>query len=439
MSEFVNANAIKLNEVKDYIFSNVMLQCQQLAAPRLAIQGAPGSGKSDLMRQICEENKWILSVKYLSNMSLEQITGIPCKVENGSTAIWSKPELFNFDNCEYIPEGINPGSEKFDDTIKILLIDDFHLADRIMQKYLFQLLTYKSLNGYKLSNNTAIILAGNRNIDKAGANPIPAPVCNRMMFVEVKADVQDWLDNFAIKNNIREDIISYLHHHGEGRFSSEPIETAAWASPRSWTYLSYQMDAFEKSFKKLDINTLKIMASGLIGPENAGKFIEYRELFTKWDFDKLFKMKFEEVTKKFASEISNNPTDVYAIISAGTSWVFEVYKNCNFKIKDEKVVKAVDFLYECMSFMLTFDNKNTRRNIRPLVAAGCKYILMHQNALKKAGKKVDSLLSLLFEHMKQQKDVDWLFYELIANVIEFKLDDEDIEAINKAKKNLKYI
>ena len=434
MSREMNVNAIKLNDVKAYVKSNVELQVAQLAAPRLAIQGAPGCGKSDLMRQICEENGWILSVKYLSNMSLEQITGLPCKVENGNSAIWTKPELFNFDHPEYAPEGAN------ENTTKVLLIDDFHLADRIMQKYLFQLLTYKSLNGYSLSKNTAIILAGNRNIDKAGANPIPAPVCNRMMFVEVKADAEDWLKNFAMKHGVREDICTYIMNNSEGRLNSEPIETAAWASPRSWTYLSYQMDAFEKmNGGKIDLDNLRIMASGLIGPENAAKFIEYHELFAKWDYNKLFNMSMKSVQNEFKKEISNNPTDAYAIISSGVSWVIEKYKKADFDVKNEDIVKSVDFVYDVLTYLLTYKDQSARRNIRPLVAAGCKFMYMYQVAIEQNHpnkKGATSLLSLIFKKMKQERDVDWLFYELIANVIDYKLDADDLAKIAKAKKNL---
>lgn len=428
----MNGNMIKLNEVKAYVNSNVMLQCAQLAAPRLAIQGAPGCGKSDIMRQICEENGWLLSVKYLSNMSLEQITGIPCKVENGSTAVWSKPELFNFDNPEYAPEKYEQDK---DGTVKVLLIDDFHLADKIMQKYLFQLLTYKSLNGYKLPPNTAIILAGNRIVDKAGANVIPAPVCNRMMFVEVRCDTEDWLNNFAFKNGVREDITSYLYSHTEN-LAGDPIETAAWASPRSWTYLSYQMDAYEKAFGKMSVNDLKIMASGLIGAEYTGKFIEYRELFSKWNFDKLFKMNFERVAAELNKAIEDNPTNVYAIVSAGMSWLFGFYKNKNYNSDDTEVKDAVTFIYDCLTSILS--NKKTYRNSRPMVAAGCKYLHDYEKAIIKSNKKAGSILHLIFTQMKQQRDIDWIFYELIANINDYDLDDEDKEAIAKAKENLKF-
>ena len=192
--EIMNSAVIKLNDVKKYITANVNLQLKQRAAARLYMIGAPGCGKSDIVREICQENKWGLAVRYISNMSIEQMTGLPVKPTEGEVATWSVPELFNFNNIEYKPEGYQIGK-----TPTVLLLDDFHLCDRTMQRYMFQLLTYMGLNGYHLPANTAIILAGNRNNDKAGAMPIPAPVCNRMMFIEVTSEAEDWLKNFALK------------------------------------------------------------------------------------------------------------------------------------------------------------------------------------------------------------------------------------------------
>jgi hypothetical protein len=136
MSGKMNFHAVNLNKIKNYVKSNVALQCNVLHAPRLAIQGAPGTGKSDIIREICEENNWVLSVKYLSNMSLEQITGIPCKVEHGSTAVWTKPELFNFDFPEYAPESYLPLlEEKF-----LLFLEKGGFQARISSLYSFTLI-----------------------------------------------------------------------------------------------------------------------------------------------------------------------------------------------------------------------------------------------------------------------------------------------------------
>lgn len=435
----VNMNAVKLNGIKDYVKANVALQCATLHAPRLAIQGAPGTGKSDIIREICEENGWTLTVKYLSNMSLEQITGIPCKVESGSTAIWSKPELFNFDNPEYATEKYLNGTEQVkNDTVKILLIDDFHLADRIMQRYLFQLLTYKSLNGYRLPPNTAILLAGNRNTDKALANPIPAPVCNRLLFMEVTSEAKDWLNNFAFKHDVREDVTSFIYNH-EVCLSSEPLESGAWASPRSWTYLSEQMDAFEKAFGKLDITTLKNLASGLIGAEMTGKFIEYRELFAKWNFNKLFAGGIEAAKKRFADQIESNFSEVYAIISAASAWLLTEYRDHDYKSESDHMQKVVKFVYDTFIYLMLYPNNKVQRNTRPLLIAGTRYIQMYQDASKqKFGKNAKAPLLAFLDCMHAERDCDYIFYDLLATLLHLQLDDADKKAIAEAKKKLNY-
>lgn len=437
MSELVS-NAVNLNNIKDYVKANVALQCAQLHAPRLAIQGAPGTGKSDILREICEENGWVLSVKYLSNMSLEQITGIPCKVESGSTAIWSKPELFNFDFPEYAPEAYMNGNDEIKNkTVKILLIDDFHLADKIMQKYLFQLLTYKSLNGYHLPENTAILLAGNRNTDRALANPIPAPVCNRLMFMEVKSDASDWLNNFAFKNGVRGDVTSFIYNH-EAYLSSEPLESGAWASPRAWTYLSNQMDAYEEMFGTIKIAELKNIASGLIGSEIAGKFIEYRELFAKWNFEKMYKSGIDSAKTIIEAEVNKNVTDVYAVVSAGCAWLLNIYKNNGYDASGKEVEDAAKFLYNVFQILMLSETNKVRRSTRPLIVAGLKFLNMYQNSIKNKHYKAKPIVKAFLQCMKEQQDCDLIFFELIAQVFDMPLDKDEQQEIQEAKERLKY-
>ena len=132
MSEITGLE-MPINNIKPFIIANVKNQCEKETTARMSIVGAPGCGKSDIMRQICEENGWGLSVKYISNMDLCQITGIPCQVKDGEEAKWTKPEIFNFSNLDYRPNNYKEG-----ETVTVLLIDDFHLADRTIQKYLFE-------------------------------------------------------------------------------------------------------------------------------------------------------------------------------------------------------------------------------------------------------------------------------------------------------------
>ncbi len=431
MSVNFSNSTIKLNDVRNYIISNVDLQLSQRSAPRMYIQGPPGCGKSMIIEEICRENGWALKCQYISNCALEYLTGLPCKVAHGETVSWSKPAILNLDTLDYRPDNYIEGV-----TPTIILFDDFHLCDRVMQRYMFQLLTYKGLNDYQLDNNVAIILAGNRNNDKAGAMPIPAPVCNRMMFVEVGVDATDWLTNFAFKNNVRDDIMSFIHNEGEVYLSMTPIESTAWASPRSWTFLSNQMDAYEKRFHDIPLDVLKVMANGELNPEATAKFITYRELFAKWNFDELCKVNIDKLVEKFANESKKNPTAVYAIISAVVSWMIRIYRENNYDVTNATVKKTVTFAYNVITSFLTMRVHNV--NPVPMVIAGMRFIYMYQNLSGIQGKQASALSKLFIAEMQNEREIDYIFLELIANIFKVKLSDTDIKKINDAKKNLKY-
>ena len=431
MSSLVSLNEMPLNEVKPYVIANVKLQCKKPVTSRVCILGSPGCGKSDLLRQICEENGWGLVVKYLSNLSLEQITGIPCKVEDGDHARFTKPEIFNFDELDYRPENYIEG-----ETVTVLLIDDFHLADKIIQKYLFQLLTYKSINSYKLPKNCAIIMAGNKMTDKALAHTIPAPVMNRIAIYEVKAEPKDWVKNFAFKNNVRHDIISFISSpKGEKYFLQEPIESMPWASPRSWTFLSEQMNEYEEEIGSIPVNNLKFIANSLIGSEFASEFIIYRELFSKWNITKLLGKSSEELKSLFQKEIDKNPIAGYAIINAAVSWLIEMSKKYDFDVETSEVKKIVKFTYDLMTLLLSTKCKGIQ--IKPLITSGTTYLYTYYKSIPSLqAKKFDKVLTLFMNQMMQQRDIDWIYYEIIACVFDYTISDEDKQKIAEAKESL---
>ena len=436
MSEITGIE-MPLNNIKPFIVANVKNQCEKDVTARMSIVGAPGCGKSDIIRQICEENNWGLSVKYISNMDLCQITGIPCQVKEGDEAKWTKPEIFNFSNLDYAPKNYKEG-----ETVTILLIDDFHLADRTVQKYLFQLLTYKSINSYKLPKNTAIILAGNRNTDKALANVIPAPVMNRLAVFEVTSETTDWLKNFAFKHGVRSDITSFIHSRGDVFLSQTPIESVPWASPRSWTFLSEQMDSYEKNVGPLTIDKLKAIATGLIGSEYASEFIAYRELFAKWNFDELSKENISTLKSKFEKEATKNSSAVYAIVNSVSSWMINRLKDYNFDVNKKEAGKIIDFTYEVMTTLLTIKVNNIQ--VKPLVIAGTNYIYMFQEAvvdqIKDLPKDFDAvtIIRRFLSNLQKDRDIDYIYFEILVNIFgkRIKLSEEDKKRIEEAKRNL---
>lgn len=365
-------------------------------------------------------------------MSLEQITGIPCRVEDGEHAKFTKPEIFNFDALDYKPNGYEKGK-----TITILLIDDMHLADKVIQKYLFQLLTYKSINSYSLPDNCAIILAGNKMTDKALAHTIPAPVMNRIAVFEVKAEPKDWLKNYAFKNNVRDDITSFINAKGDAFFTQEPLESMPWASPRSWTFLSEQIDEFEDLYGEVPIDKLKLISNSLIGEEYTSEFIAYREIFNRWDISKLVKYSDKDILMLLTKEIAKNPIAAYAAINATLTWMINESKKNEFDASNKDVIKAVESAYNVMTLILQV--KSNEVQIKPLVIAGASYLYMYYNAVSFSAlaDKIDDVITLFLNQMKKKRDIDWIFYEIIAYVNDYKISSEDRAEIEKAKKNLK--
>lgn len=437
MSEITGIE-MPINKIKPFVIANVKNQCIHEMTARMSIVGSPGCGKSDIMRQICEENGWGLAVKYMSNMDLCQITGIPCQVKDGEEAKWTKPEIFNFSNLDYKPNNYKEG-----ETITILFIDDFHLCDRVCQKYMFQLLTYKSINGYHLPKNTAIILAGNRNTDKALANTIPAPIMNRLSVFEVTAESSDWLKNFAFKHGVRDDITSFIHTKGDIFLSQSPIESVPWASPRSWTFLSEQMNSYEKNIGPLNIDTLRIIATGLIGSEYTAEFIAYRELFSKWNFDDLSSYPISDLKEMFEREAATNSSAIYAITNAVSSWMINKLKVNRFDLSKKESETVIDFTYEVMTTLLSLKVNNIQ--VKPLVIAGTNYIYMFQEAVIDQVEDLppdfnfNSIIVKYLQNLKKERDIDYIYFEILINLFgkNIKISDEDKARIAEAKRNLK--
>ena len=428
----VHTTEISLNEIKPFILANVKLQCTKHATTRMSIIGSPGCGKSDIMRQICEEQGWGLVVKYLSNLSMEQITGIPCHVEKGEEAQWSLSDLCNLSKLDYKPDNYEIGK-----TPTVILIDDFHLADKIIQKYLFQFLTYKAIGNSRLPENTAIIMAGNKITDKALAHSIPAPVMNRISVYEVKADKKDWIQNFAFKHGVRDDIISFINSRGDEFLVQEPIESSPWASPRSWTFLSEQMDVYEEMFGSLPIDKLNIIANGLIGAEYASEFIAYREIFAKWNIDLLFNMSNDKLANLFTEEISKNSINAYAIINSTMTWMINKSKEMNYDTHNPLLKKIIDFAYNILTIVLNVKCNGVQ--IKPLVISGLNYMYLYTQSITdlSISAKFKKVRITFLKNLEQKRAIDWLLYEIISYIFNIELDSNDKREIEKAKANFK--
>ncbi len=404
---------IKLNALDPYIESNVNLQLTQAEKKEEGsvpwIAGPPGMGKSAYFEQVARSKGYGLCVAYMATMLLEQITGLP-KVsahnplndwlsqslsaikesgkelpglagveipdfnppEDKPYTQWSIPELFSFQNMRVMPKDMAK------DPI-LLVLDDAHLINKQIQGYMFQLLTYRSIHGHRIPNNVAIFMAGNRSEDKAGFQQILAPVTNRIFFLDTTNDVEGWIKNYANKHpqvNQRTDIISYLSYYPE-QFNSSPMESKAWASPRSWTNAAVQLTNFEATFKTEPNNEqiFQIM-KGHIGDEYTGKFIEYRSLLMKWKAGKILDGK-EKVNVKTLDKVNS-----YSLMVALVNELIRDFRVKKFKVEKKDVPRLELFKGIVQDMMKVF---------KPIVPLGLRMLTIAEAEFGKT-KVTDTLL-----------------------------------------------
>lgn len=423
--------SLKLNELRPHIVSNVSLQVmrsmKRQQSPTLWISGPPGLGKSEMMVQLCENLGWGLLICYISQMTIDMMSGMPMiKVtgedDHSKFVPWSIPEMFNMQNMRVKP---NPskfqkikddgGPEKVkkelsEEQVKlleqviggqdahdygsdylgnaegnipiVLFLDDAHLPDRSIQKYMFQLLGEKTIHKHTLPSNVALILAGNRGEDKAGHQQILAPIANRIRWVDVRYDLDSWVNNYAIKNGIRLDVISFLQNNSEC-IASTPMESSAWASPRSWTYASLEMDQFEKVNGRLTLEDSYIIVKGTVGASIASRFQEYCALLMQWEADRILagnrkivvnrkdaKSKDDIVIGESGDKDGLDRIDCYALMSATVGALIKQLRNVDFKpTKREQ---------DMIEIFKTDVIKNITKRYREIVPLGLRSVLAQE-------------------------------------------------------------
>lgn len=159
------------------------------------VSGAPGTGKTDIVSDVVL-NK--LGYKFLIGHPVvdESIDykGLPAVVDG-------RAEFLPYGNLLLMLDATEP---------TVFFFDDFGQADVSTQKAIMQLLLSRSINGKKISPHIVFVAATNRQQDKAGVSAILEPVKSRFTsIVNLETNLDDWV-NWAIKNNLPSDLVSFV-------------------------------------------------------------------------------------------------------------------------------------------------------------------------------------------------------------------------------------
>ena len=218
--------------------SAIRSNCRLNRIPSVFLWGAPGVGKTQGVYEIAHEieektgKKVVVIDIRLLLYGPTDLRGLPVKMEVDSRekgekqqfAEWLRPKIFDLDPSE--------------DTVNLLFLDELSACPQSIQAAAYQITLDRTIGEHKLPENTIIIAAGNRTIDKSVAYRMPNALSNRLVHFLIEVDFDSW-HKWSVKNHIHPLVTGYLSYAPAKLYClPEGKSNVAYPTPRTWQFLS---------------------------------------------------------------------------------------------------------------------------------------------------------------------------------------------------------
>lgn len=236
--------------------------------PSVMLWGAPGVGKSQLVRQVAKQleertdKKVMVTDVRLLLFNPVDLRGIPTSNADKTLAIWLKPKIFQMDESN--------------DVVNVLFLDEISSAPPSVQASAYQITLDRVIGEHKLPENCIVICAGNRVVDKSVAYKMPRALSNRLLHIEVKENFDSW-KKWAIANNVNKKVIGFLSFRQSYLYEKElSSDSLAFTTPRSWEMVSNILNNVSD-----DIDYVYELIAGLVGKGVAVEFRSWCKIYDK--------------------------------------------------------------------------------------------------------------------------------------------------------------
>ena len=223
--------------------------------PPLMLWGAPGVGKSTLIRNLAQEyGVGFIDVR-LAQREPVDIRGLPVPTDNGVewkvSAEWPR----------------DPKSKG------IILFDELTAADRSLQVAAYEFILDRRLGDlYEVPDGWYICAAGNRTEDRAVSTTMSSALANRFLHVELESNADNWLE-WAVSNEIHPSVSGFIRFRPGMLFNQENENLErGWPTPRSWERVSTMLKILSDD-EKLVRNTVY----GLVGNRAGVEFMAFHK------------------------------------------------------------------------------------------------------------------------------------------------------------------
>ncbi len=259
-------NCVSATEIIDIVEASVkaLITNPSLAhaIPPTLLRGAPGVGKSAIIREIASRLGIGFVDVRLAQMERVDVSGLPA-IKDGMT--------------EWLPPAFWPRDPK---SKGIIFFDEITSAPADCQVAAYSLVLDRVVpnSNYKLPAGWYIVAAGNRDTDRAVARPISSALANRFSHYELSANAEDW-NNWAVAHDIHPSVTGFVNFRPNLLFKMDGQDLQqGWPSPRSWERVANIINMFGE---KEDV--LQKVVYGLIGQNVGVEFMAFHKVNKKFD------------------------------------------------------------------------------------------------------------------------------------------------------------
>jgi hypothetical protein len=258
------------------------------------LKGAVGVGKSQVVKQVCDELGIGFTDVRLSQMDPTDIKGFPCPDQATGQMRWLPANFFP-------PMGTKAKPNK---TKGLLFMDEMNSAVQAVQASAYQLTLDFKVGDYVLPEGWTVGAAGNRAVDRSIVNKTPAALNNRLIHIEWENDLEDWVAHARTKG-IADINIAWLRFRSALFHSFDPaINPEAFPTPRGW----FKVDKIMK--QGLPANVQLDLIRGTVGNGAAMEHLAYLKTYLTLPTVQ------EIAVAPDTTEVPEQPSSLYALTTS---------------------------------------------------------------------------------------------------------------------------
>jgi len=313
----LNGRSYPMGDVMEIIGFEVQAAAKGATTTVPTLIGDPGIGKSASLKFLAEKMNLEIYIISLGALPMEWFSGLPDFKSEVIKAEWHSEGKTEIRVTEWtmsdLVRSINAKTEKAMDHGKkglMVLLDDVHLVEPIIQKYLFEFFQNKTLQNFKLHEKSYLVAAMNGK-DSAGLEGFHSAVINRMAFYFAEFDKDFWYENVGF--GLHPYVASFSQGPNDRYFLGANATDGASPSPRAWTELSAMIPELEEVFSDPTAlnRRLSMVAESRVGHEAAVEFMNHVKIFQKFDFESILKKK--DSNFKVSDDISDQILTAFII------------------------------------------------------------------------------------------------------------------------------